>query len=198
METPNDPFEVRPSNPNSGAIPKTSGNADHWVSSSISNNLKAKISTAQSSKSKTQSIKKQHSKFNQTVKTQLKPQPPKSHFHVSHEITTNNSFAILEDLDLEDDSPHDFSQQQLNFETNIPYSQGSDFFDSISSTDVDDPPEVEPRSCNSVQEDNNNLISDTSKQVKLKQMDRVTIVECPQTPQKMTLPLTSNNPVSEN
>ena len=92
------------------------------------NNLNFNIPTAQPSKLKAQPTKTEPTKINpQTVKTQPKPQPPKP--YVTHRISTNNSFAVLDDLDLGEDSPHDYSQHQLNFESNIPYSQGSDFFD---------------------------------------------------------------------
>ena len=147
------------------------------------NNLKPNISSAQPSKFKPQVTKTHPSKLiPQTVKTQpskLKPLPPKPHSPVTQRTITSNSFAVLEDLDLGDDCPHDFSQQQLNFETKYPYSQGSDFFDSISSTDVDDPPEFEPRSYNNERDNNSNLMSDTPNQINSKQVESAARVECP-------------------
>ena len=89
---------------------------------------------------------------------------------------TRNSFAILNDLDLGDDIPHDFSQHQFNMEAN---SQGSDFFDSISSADVDDPPEFDPDSVNINERESNNKLSESSNPADM---------ECPQTTRRSSPP----------
>ena len=49
LETPCDPFETRSSNTSSGAIPKKSKNAEFWVISSDSTNLRPLTSTSQTS-----------------------------------------------------------------------------------------------------------------------------------------------------
>ena len=58
---------------------------------------------------------------------------------------------------------------------------------------MDDPPEFDPRSGISAQEDNIDLIANTSTQVKLKQMESAAKAEVPQTPLKIASPLSSNN-----
>ena len=147
LETPCNPFESRSSNLNTGAIPKKSRNAEFRVNTSDPTNprpfssetqpskLNPHLTKAQSSKSNLQAINTQACKLdsqdtkNQSRYKTLKPHPPRPLSPNTQELVTRNSFAILDDLDLGDDSPHDYSQQQMNLETNIPYSQGSNFFD---------------------------------------------------------------------
>ena len=193
METPKDPFQTRTPNSGSGAIPKRVNNVDFWVSATDPSKIKPLISKTQLSKLDPHTTKTQSSRLDsQATNTQAfkldphttkslkhpKSQPPKPLSPITHKIATRNSFAIFDDLDLGDDIPHDFSQQQVNIESNIPYSQGS-----ISSAEVDDPPEFDSASVNiSERESNTKLTSESSNPAD---------AECPQTTKRTSPPKTS-------
>ena len=183
LETPMDPFQSKTPYSASGAIPKRVNNIEFWVSANDPSKMKPLISKTQPSTLGPHTSKAQPSKLDppvyklnpHTTKTSKsiphptmaqpsklkspKPQPPKPPKPVTQEINTSNSFAVLEDLELGDEAPHDYSQQQIINEANIPYSQGSDFFDSISSAEVDDPPEFEPENINIIERDCEHMLN---------------------------------------